>query len=182
MASIGGKKFSQLRVVDLKELEKRNLDKSGLKAASVKRLEKSLLEEATDLFDAENNNDEADSCNGELTNDSTSKRKGLEGTQFEELHDLNEPTVGNDTATTTATGNKRTETLPIPDIQPKEKPSNSTLTSPATMSENLYKECSGLSIEIAEVKLDLAMLWAIVNSIQDNHHAKPKEPLRKHLY
>ena len=87
MASIGGKKLSQLRVVNLREeLEKRNLDKSGLKAALVKRLEKSLLEEATDLSDAENNNDEADSCNGELTDDPTSQGKGLERTQFEELH------------------------------------------------------------------------------------------------
>ena len=81
------------------------------------------------LFDAENNNNEADSCNGKLTNDSTSKGKELEGTQFEQLHDLNKATVGNNTATTTAAGNKRTKTLPIPDIQPKEKPSNSTLTS-----------------------------------------------------
>jgi hypothetical protein len=68
MASIGGKKLSQLRVVDLRlELEKRNLDKSGLKEALVKRLEKSLLEEATDLLDKDNNHDEAD-CNGDLAN------------------------------------------------------------------------------------------------------------------
>jgi predicted RNase H-like nuclease (RuvC/YqgF family) len=33
----------------------------------VKRLEKSLLEEATDLFDKDNNHDEAD-CNGDLVN------------------------------------------------------------------------------------------------------------------
>lgn len=41
MASIGGKKLTQLRVVDLRaELEKRGLDKSGLKGALVERLEK----------------------------------------------------------------------------------------------------------------------------------------------
>ena len=41
MASIGGKKLSQLRVVDLRaELEKRGLDKTGLKGALVERLEK----------------------------------------------------------------------------------------------------------------------------------------------
>lgn len=47
MASIGGKKLTQLRVTDLKtELEKRGLDKSGLKNALVERLEKSLLDES----------------------------------------------------------------------------------------------------------------------------------------
>ena len=41
MSSIGGKKLNQLRVVDLRaELEKRGLDKSGLKGALVERLEK----------------------------------------------------------------------------------------------------------------------------------------------
>jgi hypothetical protein len=41
MASVGGKKLGQLRVVDLRaELEKRGLDKSGLKGALVDRLEK----------------------------------------------------------------------------------------------------------------------------------------------
>ncbi len=41
MASIGGRKLTQLRVVDLRaELEKRGLDKSGLKGALVERLEK----------------------------------------------------------------------------------------------------------------------------------------------
>ena len=45
--------MSQVRVVDLREeLRQKNLDTSGLKAALVKRLEKSLLEEVTDLFDA----------------------------------------------------------------------------------------------------------------------------------
>ena len=45
MASIGGKKLSQHRVVDLiTELEKRGLDKSGLKSVLVERLEKSLAE------------------------------------------------------------------------------------------------------------------------------------------
>ena len=47
MASIGGKKLTQLRVTDLRtELEKRGLDKSGLKNALVERLEKSLLDES----------------------------------------------------------------------------------------------------------------------------------------
>ncbi|XP_028390600.1 scaffold attachment factor B1-like isoform X2 [Dendronephthya gigantea] len=50
MASIGGKKLTQLRVVDLRaELEKRGLDKTGLKGALVERLEKSLLDESADL-------------------------------------------------------------------------------------------------------------------------------------
>ena len=44
MATLGGKKLSQLRVVDLRaELEKRGLDKSGLKNALVERLEKVIM-------------------------------------------------------------------------------------------------------------------------------------------
>lgn len=74
MASIGGKKLSLLRVVDLRaELETRNLNKSGLKATLVKRLENSLLEEATDLFDTDSNHDETD-CNGDFADDSIAPR------------------------------------------------------------------------------------------------------------
>ena len=43
---IGGKKLSQLWVVDLRqELEKRDLDKSGAKAELIERLQNALLEE-----------------------------------------------------------------------------------------------------------------------------------------
>lgn len=41
MAALGGKKLTQLRVVDLRaELERRGLEKSGLKGVLVERLEK----------------------------------------------------------------------------------------------------------------------------------------------
>lgn len=58
MATLGGKKLNQLRVVDLRaELGKRNLDKSGLKAILIKRLEKSLLEETSSEVNYKSNFD-----------------------------------------------------------------------------------------------------------------------------
>ncbi|CAB4018170.1 Werner syndrome ATP-dependent helicase-like [Paramuricea clavata] len=54
-----GKKLNQLCVVDLwSELDKRNLDKSGLKAALVEHLEQSLLDETVKLSDSTNVQDE----------------------------------------------------------------------------------------------------------------------------
>lgn len=45
MAMLGGKKLTELRVVDLREeLNKRGLNKSGLKSVLIERLEESLLE------------------------------------------------------------------------------------------------------------------------------------------
>jgi hypothetical protein len=62
-----GKKLNQLRVVDLRsELDKRSLDKSGLKAALVERLEQSLLDESVKLSDSTNVQDEVSETNKEI--------------------------------------------------------------------------------------------------------------------
>ena len=54
-----GKKLNQLRVADLRsELDKRSLDKSGLNAALVERLEQSPLDESVKLSDSTNVQDE----------------------------------------------------------------------------------------------------------------------------
>ena len=91
MATVNGKEIWKLRVVELrKELERRGLDKSGLKSDLVERLENSMRsEQPTDTF---------------------------------------------------------------------EKPE------PLTTSQDSCKKCNDFSIEMVEVKLELAMLWALVNA------------------
>ncbi|CAB4009438.1 SAFB-like transcription modulator isoform X1 [Paramuricea clavata] len=72
MASLGGKQLNQFRVVDLRtELEKRGLDKSGLKGALVERLEKSLLDYSAELngcvFSTEQGNEAKKTSEAEAT-------------------------------------------------------------------------------------------------------------------
>ena len=180
MASLCIETINKLRVVDLRtELEKRGLSRSGRKDILIERLKMSLLEdentnksseladhgEATDLdktTKASEQSSESSYRKELLVEDTYESSKPADHGKADELSNTWKASVMHNTE---ADGSRLEDLIKdlmrlIHDKLPQQVVANVTADQPAGLDHNL-------SIEMAEMKLELAMLWATVNSNQD---------------
>ncbi|CAB4023654.1 Scavenger receptor cysteine-rich type 1 M130 [Paramuricea clavata] len=190
MASLCIETINKLRVVDLRtELEKRGLSRSGRKDILIDRLKMSLLEdenknksseladhgEATELDKTTKASEQPSesACRKELlVEDTYESNKPADHGKADELSNTWKAPVMHNTE---ADGSRLEGLIKdlmrlIDDKLPQQVVANVTADQPAALDHNL-------SIEMAEVKLELAMLWATVNSNQDKCiQSKDKAP------
>lgn len=155
MAFLCEKSLKELRVLELRaELAKRGLNKSGRKDILIERLQKLLLEDMNKLNVSADQNESVvllveDINKSQISDD---QRKAVE-------HDKLANTEMQNTADVTNLKDLVKDLTRLVHDKPHGDSSRMADDRPAEREQDL-------SVEMAEVKLELAMLWDTVNSIQ----------------